>query len=98
MRRISAMSWKKVSSSFGVVSTEREGSSHLCAVKGTEVSIVRVVESFDAEDEIGRRRGKEVHDKAAVSGFRRLDRDDEVAMCDRAISIVRLVPAEIDTE
>jgi hypothetical protein len=87
------MSRKKVRSSLGVVSTEREGSSILCAVKGTEVSIVRVVESPFAADEIGRRRGR-VHEKAAVSGLRILDRDGEVAMCDRVISIVGFVPAE----
>lgn len=73
-----------------MVSTVREGSSHLCVVKGMEVSMVRVVESSAAaaEEEIGRRREWEVQDKADVSGRRRLERDDEVAMCDRAISIV----------
>ena len=79
-----------------MVSTEREGSSILCPVKGTEVSMVRTVdESFAAadDDEIGRWRGR-VHDKAAVTGLKRLDRDDVVAMCDRAISIVGFVPAE----
>lgn len=69
----------------------REGSSHLWAVKGTEVSMVRVVESSAAaEEEIGRRRGWEAQDKAAVRGRRRLERDDDVAMCERAISIVGL--------
>lgn len=86
MRRINAMLWKKVRSSLGEVSTEREGASQLWAVKGTEVSMVSVVESSAAE-EIGRRRDG-LHDKAATRGFRRLDRDDEEATCDRAISIV----------
>ena len=78
------MLWKKVRSSFGVVSTVREGSSHRWAVKGTEVSIVRMVLS-SADDEIGRRRDG-VHDRADVIGRRRLD-PDELAIFDKAISM-----------
>lgn len=73
-----AMSRKKERSSLGDVSTEREGASHWCAVKGTEVSMVTGVASV----EIGRRRRK-----AVVRGLRRVeDRavDDEVRR-DRAI-------------
>jgi len=47
-----AISRKKERSSFGEVSTVREGASHWWEVKGTEVSMVRGVESV----EIGRRR------------------------------------------
>ena len=65
MRRISAMLWKKEKSSEGVVSTARGGASHLWGVKGTEVSMVRVVVE---SEEIGRRR-----DRAAEMGLRRLD-------------------------
>lgn len=53
-----AMSRKKVISSLGEVSTDREGGSTMWAVKGTLVSIVRVVES-SAEAEKGRRRTEE---------------------------------------
>lgn len=73
---------KKERSSFGLVSTERDGASHWCAVKGTDVSMVIVLLSSAAAEEIGRRRDK------AESGFRRLERDEDEAKCDRAISIV----------
>lgn len=66
------------------VSTEREGGSQLCAVKGTEVSIVIGLES----EEIERRR-----EKAAVKGLRNLDptveedEEDDDAKRDSAMSI-----------
>lgn len=79
------MSRKNVISSLGVVSTVRDGTSHLWEVKGTDVSIVRVVES-SAADEIGRRRDG-VKDRAEVRGLRRLEpEDEEEARRDRAIS------------
>ena len=45
MRRIIAMTRKKGKSSDGVVSTERNGDSHLWEVNGTKVSIMRVLVS-----------------------------------------------------
>ena len=82
MRRIVAMSRKKERSSDGVVSTERDGDSHLWEVNGTEVSIVRVLVS---SVESWRRRFGET--KAEI-GRRRLERDVEEATCAKAISIV----------
>lgn len=75
---------KKERSSWGLVSTEREGGSHLCAVKGTEVSTV----SGSVELEI-RRWKVGVQDDAVARGFRRLDLDEEVRR-DKAISTVGL--------
>ena len=67
------MSRKNPRSSLGLVSTERDGSSHLWAVKGTDVSIVSE-EELSAADEIERRREEE-YEKPATSGLRRLDRE-----------------------
>lgn len=69
------MSRKNRSSSLGVVSTEREGSSQLWAVKGTEVSTVRVAESSEAEEMERRREEEEENEKAEARGLRRLDRE-----------------------
>lgn len=75
---------KNPSSSLGLVSTERDGSSHLWAVKGTDVSTVRVAES-SAADEKERRREEEYEKAAAASGLRRLDREDAEDARERAI-------------
>lgn len=56
IRRISAMSLKKLMSSNGVVVTDREGGSSLWPVKGIEVSMVSGV-SESGEVENGRVRG-----------------------------------------
>ncbi len=80
------MSRKNERSSFGEVSTERDGVSHWWEVKGTEVSIVRVLVSSD-EDENGRRRDG-AQDMAAEKGRRRLERELDEAACARAISTV----------
>lgn len=58
----------------------RDGTSHTCEVKGMDVSIVMVVLSSAAADEIERRR-----DRAEVRGLRRLDPDAEDKR-ERAIS------------
>lgn len=68
MRRIFAVSWKKVMSSFGEVSTEREGGSQLWPMKGTLVSTVMGVVS----DENGRCRDG-VNETEVVRGLRRLE-------------------------